>query len=58
MFKLLLVALYIWPMIHVIISPRSTGSARVGWFILMLLFSLPAYAVYLVVTQKNLAGPN
>ena len=58
MLKLLLLAAYLWPMIHVIISPRSTGGTKFGWFVLMFFFSWLAYPVFLIVTQKNLSGPN
>jgi len=58
MFQLLLVLVYVWPMIHVLISPRSVGGARFGWFVLMFLFSWLAYPFYLITTQKNLLKKN
>ncbi len=57
MVKLFLIILLAIPLVHVILSPRSEGGAKVGWFILMLLFSWLAYPVYLIATQKNVRKP-
>lgn len=54
MYQVLLFILLIVPALHVVSSPRSRGGAKVGWFILMILFSWLAYPVFLIVTQKEL----
>ena len=54
MYQVLLFILIIIPALHVIASPRSRGGAKVGWFILMVLFSWLAYPFFLIVTQKEL----
>lgn len=46
-------ALLIWPFLHVIFSSRSHGGSKLGWLIVVTLFSLLGYAVFLIVTQKT-----
>ena len=58
MLKFVLVIVYLWPMVHVALSPRTQGGAKFGWFALMFLFSWLAYPFYLIVTHKNLSGKN
>ena len=53
MMQILLLILFLIPLLHVIGSPRSQGGAKVGWVILMVLFSWLAYPVFLIVTQKE-----
>jgi len=43
----------ILPLAHVLLSPRTHGGAKAGWLIAVLMFSLIAYAVFLIVTQGN-----
>ena len=53
MLKLLFILVYLWPLLHVVISPRASGNAKFGWFVLMFLFSWLAYPFYLLSTQKT-----
>ncbi len=50
----LLWLIWLWPAVHIAMSPRSRGGAMVGWLILALAFSWVAYGVYLIVTQPRL----
>ena len=58
MLQLILVLAYLWPLLHVLVSPRSTGGAKFGWIVLMFLFSWLAYPFFLITTQKNLPKKN
>lgn len=58
MLQLLLVLAYLWPLLHVLVSPRSAGGAKFGWIVLMFLFSWLAYPIFLITTQKNLPKKN
>lgn len=50
---LLIVAFfYLTPLLWVVLSPRSRGGAKLGWFIVVLLFSWLGFAVFLIVTQS------
>ena len=51
MFFLLLVVVF--PMIHVLVSKRSHGGAKTGWFLAVFIFSILAYIPFLIVTQKQ-----
>ena len=42
---------YLVPMIWVLVSGRSHGGAKFGWFILVLFFSWLGLAVFLIFTQ-------
>ncbi|QFT54423.1 hypothetical protein [Microbulbifer sp. THAF38] len=49
--QLIIILLLIVPIVHVLISSRSHGGAKVGWFFGVLFFSWLVYAVFLIVTQ-------
>lgn len=51
---LILLFAFVLPAFHVLTSRRSHGGAKVGWLIAVLMFSVLAYAVFLVVTQHEL----
>lgn len=50
----LIFALFILPMVHVLISRRSHGGAKAGWFLAVFFFSIIAYIPFLIVTQGRL----
>ena len=58
MFRLLLTLLYIWPMLHVGLSRRVAGNTKLGWFVLMFLFSWLAYPFFLFMTRQNTKAGN
>lgn len=39
------------PLIHVVISSRSFGGAKLGWSLAVVFFPVLGYIVYLIVTQ-------
>ncbi|WP_036234038.1 PLDc N-terminal domain-containing protein [Marinobacterium litorale] len=41
------------PAIHVLVSERSHGGAKFGWFLAILFFSWVGYIVFLIVTQST-----
>ena len=43
--------IYLFPMLHVLLSRRSHGGAKFGWFLLVVFFSWLAYIAYLIITQ-------
>lgn len=43
--------IYLVPMIWVLVSGRSRGGAKFGWFILILFFSWLGLAAFLIFTQ-------
>ncbi len=49
---LMVLVIYIGPLIHVLMSSRSHGGAKFGWFLAYLFFWWIAYIVFLIVTQK------
>ena len=51
---LLLVAVVIMfgPIIHILLSGRSHGGAKFGWFLAAFVFPIIAYIVFLIVTQQ------
>jgi membrane protein implicated in regulation of membrane protease activity len=48
---LILFIVYLLPIIWVLVSGRSHGGAKFGWFIVVLFFSWLGVAVFLIVTQ-------
>ena len=44
--------IYIGPIIHILLSKRSHGGAKFGWFLAAFVFPFIAYIVFLIVTQK------
>jgi uncharacterized membrane protein len=50
---IILVLFFLVPIIHVLISSRSHGGAKFGWFLGVLFFSWLAYIVFLIITQKT-----
>lgn len=52
--QLIFLLLLLFPLIHVLVSGRSHGGAKFGWFIAVLFFSWLAYIVFLIFTQKTL----
>ena len=49
---------YLTPILWVLLSSRSRGGAKFGWFILVLLFSWLGFAVFLIVTQFSRNRPD
>ena len=39
------------PLLHVVISSRSHGGAKLGWSLAVIFFPLLGYIIYLIVTQ-------
>lgn len=50
--SLLIIILIFFPMIHVLVSSRSHGGAKFGWFLAVFIFSWLGYIVFLIVTQS------
>ncbi|WP_444927193.1 hypothetical protein ACJJI4_04280 [Microbulbifer sp. TRSA002] len=48
---LMIVLFFVVPVVHVLVSSRSHGGAKVGWFLGVFFFSWLVYAVFLIVTQ-------
>jgi hypothetical protein len=48
--------LYLAPLIWVLSSSRSRGGAKLGWFIVVLVFSWLGFAAFLIVTQPPKPG--
>ena len=57
---MILFVIYLVPIIWVLVSSRSHGGAKFGWFILVLFFSWLGVAAFLIVTQapKRERPPN
>ena len=53
--QVIIIVFLLWPAIHILISPRSVGGEKFGWFLLAIFFSWLAYPVFLIVTQKSAA---
>jgi hypothetical protein len=53
LFVIVLFLILLFPLFHVLISIRSHGGAKFGWFLAVFFFSWLAYIVFLIVTQKN-----
>lgn len=49
--QLIILVVLLWPIVHVLISDRSHGGAKFGWFLAVLFFSWFAFAIFLIVTQ-------
>ncbi|OMH38352.1 hypothetical protein BGP75_06775 [Motiliproteus sp. MSK22-1] len=49
--QLIILLIILLPIIHVILSSRSHGGAKFGWFLAVFIFSWLGYIVYLIVTQ-------
>lgn len=43
--------IFFFPMVHVLISDRSHGGAKLGWFLATFFFSWVAWVVFLIFTQ-------
>lgn len=58
--QLLIVLILFMPVIHVLVSNRSHGGAKFGWFLAVFFFSWLGYIVFLIVTQpaKDRASAN
>ena len=48
---------FYWPVVHVLVSQRSSGGAKVGWTVITILLSYLGWAIFLIATQKNRATP-
>ena len=46
-----LLLIMVLPLIHVILSSRSHGGAKLGWSLAVVFFPLLGYIIYLIVTQ-------
>ena len=58
---LILFVIYLLPIIWVLVSGRSHGGAKFGWFIVAVFFSWLGLAIFLIVTQavdRKLPGRN
>jgi uncharacterized membrane protein len=59
LWALLIVAfVYLTPILWVLLSRRSHGGAKLGWFLVVLFFSSLGLAVFLIVTQASRNQPN
>jgi hypothetical protein len=59
LWALLIVAfVYLTPILWVLLSSRSHGGAKLGWFLVVLFFSWLGLAVFLIVTQASRNQPN
>jgi hypothetical protein len=56
----LFIALFVYlaPILWVLLSSRSHGGAKLGWFMVVLFFSWLGLAVFLIVTQAPRNRPN
>lgn len=54
LWQLIVILLLFVPLIHVLVSSRAHGGAKVGWLLAVLFFSWLAYIAFLIVTQKAL----
>jgi hypothetical protein len=50
---LILFIVYLLPIIWVLVSGRSHGGAKFGWFLVTVFFSWLGLAAFLIVTQKS-----
>jgi len=55
---LLILAVFLVPIIWVVLSSRSHGGAKPGWLVVVLLFSWLGFAVFLIVTQPSRNSPS
>ena len=51
--QFIIVIILLAPLIHVLVSSRSHGGAKFGWFMLVLFFSWLAYIAFLIITQNK-----
>jgi|TARA_R110001583_G_C5359137_1_gene381372 uncharacterized membrane protein len=51
--QLLIIIMLLIPIIHVLVSNRSHGGAKFGWFLAVFIFSWLGYIVFLIVTQST-----
>ena len=49
--------IYVLPLLWVLVSGRSRGGAKLGWFIVVLIFSWLGFAVFLIATQAPREKP-
>lgn len=49
--ELIFILILFLPPIHVLISSRSYGGAKFGWFLATIIFSWLGYIVFLILTQ-------
>lgn len=49
---LLVAIIYLGPILHILISRRSHGGAKFGWFLAELFLPFIAYIVFLIATQN------
>ena len=54
--QIIILFVVLWPLLHVLISDRSHGGAKFGWFLATFFFSWLAYIVFLIITQKAKDG--
>jgi uncharacterized membrane protein len=50
---LLILLVYLTPIIWVLVSGRSHGGAKFGWFLVTLAFSWLGLAAFLIITQAS-----
>ena len=50
---LILFIIYLLPIIWVLVSDRSHGGAKFGWFLVMIFFSWLGLAAFLIITQAS-----
>jgi hypothetical protein len=50
---LLVLLVYLTPIIWVLVSGRSRGGAKFGWFLVTLVFSWLGLAAFLIITQAS-----
>ncbi len=54
MVLIVVIGFYILPIIHVLVSKRSRGGAKLGWALGVIFFPIMmVYIVFLIVTQKE-----
>lgn len=51
--QLLAIVVFVFPLVHVLVSKRARGMEMVGWAIVVLLFSYLGWAIYLIVTARR-----
>ena len=50
---LLFALIYLTPIIWVLVSGRSHGGAKFGWFLVTIFFSWLGFAAFLIITQAS-----
>lgn len=51
---MIILVIILFPIIHVLVSSRSHGGAKLGWFLAILFLSWVAYIPFLIFTQNEL----